>query len=127
MQDDVWVQEEIPDDAVLYMRAHKQHFIQGKWQPGVFKLRPEGMSTDWERYSTSAETRARAPKPLDNAVFALVAGGIRSEPLPLEVIHTPNVELKDRAHTDVIGEKSTEARLKLSKLYKVAIELDDPL
>jgi hypothetical protein len=133
----IWESEDIPDDAILYMRIHKNNLKSG--HPiinNVFRLRPNeiGMSTDWDKYSTPQETRKRAKNPLDNAVIALSVGEVRRIPNQ-EVIHSPvhadlTAEppiLANRSHTDVTGIKDTEARLKFSRIYTMAVELDEPL
>jgi hypothetical protein len=79
------------------------------------------MSTDWERYSTPEESRARSSVPSDNGVVALNAGSVRLA--GLQVLHTPDVERGNRAHTDVIGEKTNRVRLLLHDLaeWKITI------
>ena len=83
------------------------------------------MSVDWREYSTALETRNRGKIPADNAVISLPAGGIRQiEGLVVE--HDPVQENSfdknghplrpNRAHSQVIGEKTTERRLKLSRI-----------
>jgi hypothetical protein len=70
------------------------------------------MSTDWHRYATPAETRDRGRVPAENGVVSLQVGHVRS--LRQLVEHTPSDA--NRAHTDVIGEKSDEVRMKLRRL-----------
>ena len=90
----------------------------------MFRDQGEGMSVDWREYSTALETRNRGKIPADNAVISLPAGGIRQiEGLVVE--HDPvqensfdkngNPLRPNRAHSQVIGEKTTERRLKLSR------------
>ena len=78
----MWQVEEIPGEAVLYMRVHRQKVDQtGAPKPVAFQNKPtdtDGMSTDWEKYSTPQQTRQRARKPEDNIVISLVAGDVRA-------------------------------------------------
>ena len=79
------------------------------------------MSTDWEKYSTAEETRARAKFPQDNGVIKLHAGGIRSiEGLTVE--HEPDVKHMNRAHSEVFGDKTPEVRIKLNRLVRWVIK-----
>jgi hypothetical protein len=110
-----WPAEEIPDADSLFFRAHKSYIHMGKLIPGVFRDREGAMSTDWSRHSTAAETRARATKPDENGVGELKVGGVRA--IGLTATHTPDRKRGNRAHTDIIGEKTTEVRLKLLRLH----------
>jgi hypothetical protein len=59
------------------------------------------MSTDWEKYATPNQARARARKtPELNGIVALIAGEVRSIQ-GLSVEHAPI--LTNRAHTEVFG------------------------
>ena len=83
------------------------------------------MSTDWCKYSTPEMTRARARIPSDNGVLSLPVGEVRGIP-GLSVIHTPDIENGNRAHTDVKGitcERKTEIRVHLLRLHRVEIPL----
>lgn len=131
-----WERENIPDDALLFMRVHKSQLDpNGEPIPGAFKNRPrstDGMSTDWNKYSTAEECRLRARTPADNVVLRLRVDEVRQIPLQT-VEHTPKYEpaatppLINRAHTDVFGEKNTQVRLQFMKIYKLAIRLEEPL
>ena len=87
-----WEKEEIPDEALLYMRVHKNQLDPtGEPIPGAFKNRPrstDGMSTDWGKYSTARECQQRARTPPDNAVLELKVEDVRGIPLQT-VEHTP--------------------------------------
>jgi len=113
-----WPIEEIPDQDRLFMRVHRIFVSQGKLAPGVFRDHGGGMSTDWERYSTAAETLRRAAAPSNNGVIQLVAASV-SAIARLTVEHTPIVS--NRAHADVFGEKTTEVRLRLKRVAHWAI------
>lgn len=112
--------EQIPDADPLYMRAHKNYFRDGELAPGVFRDHGAGMSTDWSRYATPADTRNRRRVPADNAVLSLVVGGVREIP-GLAVQHTP--QLDNDAHTDVFGEKTPEVRRKLLRICRIVLPL----
>jgi hypothetical protein len=120
----VWREEEIPNESLLYMRAHQVYKkTDGTLKPGVFKDQGDSMSTDWDRYSTPQETLDRARVPAQNAVISLNVGEVRAID-PLSVKH----DLRDvdgqpvhRAHTSVFGEKTPEVRLKLRRIHGWAI------
>ena len=78
------------------------------------------MSVDWERHSTPAETRLRARRPADNAVIEMVTGEVRAIP-PLSVEHRPIAV--NRVHSEVIGRKDPEVRVKLRRVYRIAVPL----
>jgi len=122
-----WLPEEIPDESQLFMRVHKNLLKpNGKIAPGVFRDQGGAMSTDWEKYRTPNETLSAAKNPSDNGVISLPVRGVREIDCPdQEVTHTPSVELDNRAHTDVKGEKSTEARVKLKRLAYWIIEVSN--
>lgn len=128
----MWPKEEIPDEAAVFMRVHR-NFIQGEeLGPNTFRDHGRGMSVDWSNYSTPLETQGRARNPNDNAVISMVVGHIRLiEGLVVE--HDPIQEngtdetgkpiQPNRAHSEVLGEKTTERRLKLSRIWKWEIYL----
>jgi hypothetical protein len=132
----VWAKELIPDDARLFMRVHKNQLdADGEPIPGAFRNRPQstdGMSTDWEKYSSPEECRNRARNPTDNAVIQLKVEDVRQIPEQI-VEHTPIYQPAteppniNRSHTDVYGEKDAEVRLKLMRIYRMAIRLEDSL
>jgi hypothetical protein len=139
-----WEKETIPNDAFLYMRVHRDDIdSDGTVKPGAFRNRPtdrDGMSTDWEKYSSPEECRRRSKSPLDNAVIQMLAGDIRNLP-DQTVEHSPIYRPEEteerlrfnRAHTDVFGpkkesvkikEKSVRIRLLFLDIYQFAIKLD---
>lgn len=81
------------------------------------------MSTDWRKYSTPEVSRSRARNPALNGVIGMPVVGIRR--VPLAVNHTPqhgrDGRQPNRAHTDVVGEKDTESRLKLLRIAEWVI------
>jgi hypothetical protein len=118
-----WQPESIPDSDRLFMRIHKTWIRGQDVLPGAFQNRPQGatgMSTDWEKYSSPASTQLRAQRPAEQAVVALLAGEVRS--LPAQVVdHTPQDD--NRAHTDIVGAKDEEVRLKFTRLFTWALKL----
>ena len=129
--DSKWEKEPIPNSDSLFMRAHKDHCRTGELDFGVFRDRGRGMSTDWSKYSTPEETRNRGRIPELNAILSLPVGGVRE--IDLVVEHDPlNVERAkeigidpNRAHTEVIGEKTTEIRLKLRRICEEVLPLPE--
>jgi hypothetical protein len=125
-----WPIESIPDNNCVFMRAHRQHFSHGELGHGVFRRREEGLSVDWDRYSTSEDTRARANSdPNDNAVISLLVSCIR-QIRPLAVDHDPisaPPEKRNRAHSLIRNlpraADLTEARFKLRKCAHIVIPL----
>ncbi len=121
----MWSKEVIPDSSSVLLRVHKSLIPDAEVRPNVFRDQGGGMSVDWREYSTALETRNRGKIPTDNAVISLPAGGIRQIE-GLEVQHDPvqensfdqngNPLRPNRAHAQVIGEKTTERRLKLSRI-----------
>ena len=113
-----WPAEGIPYAERLFMRAHRVFFRGGELAPGVFRDHGDGMSVDWERYSSPEETRLRAREPEDNAVVQMVTGEVRAIP-PLTVEHRPIRE--NRAHSEVLGTKDPEVRVKLRRICRIVI------
>ena len=109
-----WPVEEIPDNDSLYMRVHKTYLTGEGLNPGVFNDKEGGMSTDWNRYSTPQQAQGRAKTPAHNGIISLNVGGVREA--QMTVSHEPISQ--NRAHTEVIGEKDSEARLKLLRLAR---------
>jgi hypothetical protein len=115
-----WPIEVIPDTALLYMRAHKRFIIGGELQPGVFRNQGDSMSVNWQKYCTSpSDSRDRARRPEDNAVISFVTLKVRA--MPLEVNHSP--EVGDRSHSDVLGEKTAEIRLRLLEIFEWCLRI----
>ena len=129
----MWPKEDIPNEASVFMRLHRNLIFTGEIGPNVFRDQEGGMSVDWDKYSSASETRARGRTPADNAVISMGVASIRAiEALVVE--HDPVQEnsfdqkgnpLKpNRAHSQVIGEKDTQRRLMLSRIWKWEIRLD---
>lgn len=105
------------------MRVHLQWTRSGSPLPGAFKNRGKGMSTDWSRYSTSEQTQNHGRIPSDNGVVKMNVGAVRSL-VNQSVEHTP--EINNRAHTDVLGEKDEEVRLKFVRICNWVIPPSSP-
>lgn len=127
-----WEVEVIPDQDILFMRIHRVWFPHGVLNTTAFKNMPEptdGMSTDWNKYSSARDTRRRIQRnsPVDYAVIQLAVGKIRELP-GQSVVHSPTID--NRAHTEVFGDKKLpEVRIKLGRLAERAgfiYRLDDP-
>ena len=124
--------EEIPDPDILFMRIHRAWFPQGVLNTAAFRNMPtpaDGMSTDWNKYSSARETRRRShtSPPTDYAVVQLEVGEVRKLP-DQSVVHSPIAE--NHAHTEVFGNKKLpEVRVKLGRLAErdgYVYRVDDP-
>jgi hypothetical protein len=117
-----WI-ELIPDSDRLFMRVHVELLRSGALRPNIFREQNGAMSVDWEKYSTPAESRARAAVPLQNGIVSLVAGKVRKVE-GLTVGHEPLK--KNRSHSGIRGlmqsgslpaeEAKTMRRLKLFEI-----------
>lgn len=122
-----WPVETIPDDAALFYRVPVAYLRADlKPAPGVFRENKGSISTDWEKYSTASETRARPGRPERFAVLRLVAGKIR-EIRGMRVSHSPIQNREgvsdNRAHTDVIGLESEGSIPELGRKERIRTEL----
>jgi len=115
-----WLKEDIPDPDRLLKRVHRNHARDGELAPGAFHYKGHGMSTDWQKYSTPAETKSRARAPHDNGVVGMIAGEVRGFGLLVE--HDPTPE--NRAHTEIIGTISTEMRVRLLRITRWVLPLE---
>jgi len=115
--DGSWPVEDIPEDATLYMRVHQNHLdSSGRPAPIAFKNRPEhdphaAMSTNWDRYAPDPEyTRKKdANKPANE--YAVIAMKV-FDVLQIERQMVKHAPLRNnRAHTEVHGEKTKNAKL----------------
>jgi hypothetical protein len=112
-----WLIEHVPDGDDTFMRAHSDHFRRGDLLPGVFKVRDDGMSVDWAKYSTPEETRKRGREPLENAVVSLPVLKVRAIS-GLDVKHAPENPPKppNRAHSNVVGIPASGVELTKTRL-----------
>lgn len=129
---DCWESENInSDEDFLFVRIHKTFRKRdGTISLGWVKNLPtptHGMSTDWNKYATPEQTRARGKKPANEyAVGRLKVGKIRA--IPQQTIsHTPDRENNNRAHTDIFGDKENdpEVRVLFGRAYEPAIGFED--
>jgi hypothetical protein len=116
-----WPVEDIPDKDLLYFRVHETYQVPGTTEirPGAFRDRGAGMSSDWEKYSTPEQTRARAQQPDRNGVVSFHAGSIRiikGQTVVHEPISPGGDQPPNRAHTEVFGKKDEEVRLELRRI-----------
>lgn len=124
-KDQNWEVEQIPDLDRLFLRVHKNWLWEnGDLNPGFFRNTPpdQGLSCDWEKYTTPTETRNRAKDPPSNGVLAAIASAIRAVPRQ-RVEHDPDPQRKNRAHSQIFGEKSPEVRIKLLRSCTWLIEI----
>jgi hypothetical protein len=100
----VWQVEHIPNEDRIFLRVHVNDVkaSEGKLHPGVFREQRGSLSVDWEKYSTSEESRNRARNPAKVGIVALVTGGVRSID-DLAVLHEPDEGRNNRAHSAVHG------------------------
>ena len=95
-----WPVEYIPNPARLFLRVHRNQCPDGRLHTGVFVEHEDGMSTDWEKYSTPEESRARAARPELTGIVTLIAGVVRSID-GMDALHAP--ETNNRAHSNIVG------------------------
>ena len=124
-----WPIEQIPDADRLFMRVHRNYIQNSQPIPGVFQNHgegeQEGMSTDWSRHSTAAQTKLRAVNPAwIGGVIQMVVRDVRKIPRQT-VQHAPLPD--NRAHTNVKGPKKesvegTQVRYLFMSIWKWAIE-----
>ena len=116
-----WPKEDVPDHDSLFMRIHETFCkADGEVPPGAFTDHNGGMSTDWNRYSTPHDTRSSGrSRPDIYGVVGMIAGEVRA--LPQDVEHSPLPA--NRAHTDVIGQKTARIRMLLARMARWEISL----
>jgi hypothetical protein len=123
-----WPVEEIPNADPLYLRDHRTfRGRDGLPNPGAFKNRPDGapgMSVDWSRYASPAQTRAGGGKPAtEYAVAAMLAGDVRDIP-GQTVAHDPLPA--NRAHSQAYGDKnSSEIRVRFRRIATLVVDWGD--
>jgi hypothetical protein len=127
-----YLAEPIPDADSLFLRIHRANIdADGLPLPRAYAEHEGGMSTNWSKYADAELTRRQAaniihPKTLkpknpdDFGVLAFVVRKVREIP-KLTVQHTPLPT--NRAHTDVIGTSTPQARLRLGRIYSWAIKV----
>ncbi len=124
-----WPIEYIPDADNLFRIIHA-NLIRGISSddyipPGAFHDM-NGISVDWDKYSTPVETQQRAREPAKTGVIQVNAGYVRTIK-NLSVDHTP--ETGNRAHSDINGlktlkkEDQTDARKRLARNARWLIKI----
>jgi hypothetical protein len=113
--------EDIPDKDFLYRRIHNRDYRKSNkvLAPRAFTNMGNGMSSDWNKYSTTVETRNRAKDPENWGVISLNVRHVRSIPEQY-VNHTPSVH--NQAHTDIVGPKVIKIQLEYLRIYQLEIE-----
>lgn len=115
---DIYSKEFIPDDSNLYYRVHKTFIIDNEIIPGAFQSKIDGMSTDWDKYSTPETSLSLSKTPSDNGIVKFSVALIREQSF-MGVEHDP--QLDNRAHSLVHGipekgELKTKVRLLLKRI-----------
>lgn len=121
--------EDLPEDATLYMRIHKNMRSAKKQRFGVDAFRDSGegaqagMSTNWSKYASAEDTRNQATSRSDeNYVIQMKVRDVLTIP-GLAVKHTPLPG--NRAHVDVIGDKTLEVKDALRRICEVVLRPSD--
>jgi hypothetical protein len=124
-----WPVEEIPDPDGLFYRVSIGWLRPGDLRiaPGIFRENRGSISSDWEKYSTAAQTRSRQGRPESFAVIRMIAGFVR-EIDGLTVLHSPiqniDPQLDNRAHSSICGlESPVSAKPDLGRKEKIRTEL----
>ena len=111
-----WPVEVIPDESSVYMRLHRVTWIRdGAVIPGAFGNIGSGMSCDWAKYSTPAETCSRSQRhpASEYAAVSMHVGSVRKISTQT-VDHDPVAH--NRAHSEIRGVKDAETRLRLRRI-----------
>ena len=128
----MWPIEIIPDASLLFMRAHKRLLLDGEIRPNIFREQGEGMSVDWDKYSTPEQSRARSKIPADNGIVRMNTALVRRI-TGLTVTHDPIQEgvvdnqgkpvPANQAHSLVNGVGAdTQRRVELSRICSWVIK-----
>lgn len=127
----MWKKEDpIPETDQVYMRVHRTYLENSKLPPGsippgAFSPKPkltDGLSVDWSKYSSAADTRTRQGNPQSVGVVSMEVGSVRAVS-PLEVLHDPiqqgGKEKPNRAHSLIQGIQANKTKLR-AKLSQIA-------
>jgi hypothetical protein len=123
-----WPKEPIPNEDPLYKRVPAVDIIDDAVGLRTFRDQGSGMSTDWGKYSTPEQTKARATNPdWCGGVINLMAGQVRLIS-GLTVEHEPDRLTNNRAHTEVFGDKKSDpqVRVMLRRISKWALRYNKP-
>lgn len=124
----LWEAEQIPDADSLFYRVAVGWLKPGdiKIRPNLFKENKGSISTDWEKYSTAAQTRSRPGGGERFAVIRMVAGEVR-EIEGMTVVHSPvqNVsgQVDNQAHTSIFGLEASLGTIELGHKERVRTQL----
>ncbi|MEI9919544.1 MAG: hypothetical protein WDO14_12165 [Bacteroidota bacterium] len=121
----MWPIEEIPNPDFQFLRVHDSHVVDGFLIPGAFREHGEGdqkgLSTDWIKYSTAAQSRNRANNPAKTSIVSMITGLIRY--YDLTVTHAPLVDNRAHVNTPSVTD-NPKRRLKLMGLCDWEIKSD---
>src|ERR1035437_733882 len=116
----MWPKETIPDEAKLYRWVKNSYFVDGEVGPGAFRNstdpdgnKTDGMSVNWDEYSTCEGTRDdlahEGRNPDEYGVVAMTAQMVRTMVVPVQIVeHEPTTG--NRAHSEVKGEKTKKTQ-----------------
>jgi hypothetical protein len=128
-----WPTEGLPPDAWFFRRAHSTFHTKGRPNRGAFKGPDSELTVYWAKYATAKETRHGDPqRAAEYAVLALRLSDLPLRELGLTITHTPNgagtgnVKL-DRAHCDIAGNLTPEARDRLLEKSHLIIPIEEPV
>lgn len=122
-----WEVETIPDNHFVFRRIPDKLFKEGQISPGAFLNRGDGMSVDWQKYSTPEETRNRVSiqelDPLEFGVVKIEAVEIRE--IKNQILnHAPSKS--NRAHSTVFGPTNNKIRRKFQQCAIMIIKPFEP-
>lgn len=122
--------EEIPNDAQLFYRIPKAHVIDGDIMWHSFTPVGDGLSTDWDKYSTAEEALTRPTPAYPNGRTRQTHGighfnvSHLHEIDILRVIHAPSIA--NRAHSLIQGfPEAKEPYIKIRKKLKEKLQYWD--
>ena len=125
-----WSPEFIPDQDVLYLAVPNLYLKVDNTHisKSCFKPKGEGLSTNWSKYATAQETRDQRSIPGNFGVLQMGVGAVRNVTHndPLKVEHKPDPSRNNRAHSEIMGLRTTrsdlnEIRTALKSISKWAI------
>jgi|SRR5882672_3162722 len=104
--------EEIPDDANLFRRIHRNHYDPNSGKISSAAFRQERMSVDWEKYrdaANSADENSIVVAALACKNCRILEQTVEHTPIEPEQLFGPN-----QAHAEVCGDKrgATSRRLR---------------
>jgi hypothetical protein len=127
----MWEKEPIPGEHKVYRWVKNSLFVDGEVAPGAFRNatdengnKTDGMSVNWEEYSTCLSTRDDLINYGKNreeyGVVEINVGEIRTKIDPSqEVEHAP--ELNNSAHSEVKGDKTKRTQKMLRDVASVCV------